>query len=77
MMLAARLLCSGERPESLQRLFQTACRFRLCAKGRTCLLALPFISRDLPGAHPCQDDTSQAVLGNIAQQIIDCAQTHE
>lgn len=44
MMLAARLLCSGERPESLQRLFQAACRFRLSAKGETTLLGLPFIS---------------------------------
>lgn len=48
MMLAARLLCSGERPESLQRLFQAACRFRLSANGATNSSSLPFISPNLP-----------------------------
>lgn len=48
MMLAARLLCSGERPEALQRLFQAACRFRLCAKDRTGLYGLRLMSRKLP-----------------------------
>lgn len=56
MMLAARLLCSGERPDSLQNLFQAACRFRLSAKDGASLLGLPFISRNLRQSPvQCQD----------------------
>lgn len=62
-MLAARLLCAGERPESLQSLFQAACLSRFWANGEKTLLDLPFILRNLPGATiACQDANSQLYI---------------